>query len=74
VNSLRRQWLVTSICCDLGPRAVYEFICKIGKHGFADLNRRLGRYAEFAHDQLELVGDDRFPAPPIHLVVGGDDS
>jgi hypothetical protein len=71
-RDLRRRRHVEAIWL-LGARVIFELIDELDRHFELGegLDRRLARYAALDHDIVRLVGGDRFPPSPLHLVVGG---
>jgi hypothetical protein len=58
----------------LGPRAVYELLVELGRDRLirAVIETKVKRYADrLSPELLRVIGGDRFPGGPIHLVDGG---
>ena len=54
-------------------RVWLEFVDELARHHpqiAADLDRRLGRYAELSPELLHAVGADRFPLRPLRVIGG----
>ena len=56
--------------CNLGARAVAEFLVEIGEQRGCRtyLERRVERYGEIDPEHLSALGGDTFPRPPIYEV------
>ena len=66
---LRRQRHVQKLH-RLGPRVLDELLVEIGAERSITtlVERKIEKYAALDIDTLELVGGDRFPSQPIHVV------
>ncbi len=71
---LRRQRQIEALH-RFGARVVGELLDELARHHRIgrDIDQRLARYARLDPDVLSAVGNDRFPAGPVHSVAGGDD-
>ena len=69
IADLRRQRHVRQLY-RLGPRAIDALLIEIGAERsiMTLIERKVERYASLDIDALGLVGGDRFPDPPIHVV------